>query len=718
MGDTRIYAVVQEQEGRKVHLRGNAEVETSEMLLQADEIDYDRDTTEALARGNVRFQHFANGEKINSDHVEYNVDEQTGKFYDVSGTSPAKIDARPGVLTTSNPFYFQGKWAERLKDKYILHDGLITDCTVPNAWWVLRGPTFDVIPNNRAIAYRSIMWMRGVPIFYLPAFYKSLKKNPRKSGFLTPNIGNSSRRGKMIGIGYYWAINRSYDLQYLNQYFTERGFAHHVDFRGKVNQKTDFDFTLYGVNDRGVKIGDTIEKQGGFLASLGGRSDLGHGWYARGELNYLSSFTFRQNFTESFHEAVFAESRSIGYLTKHWSTFGVNIVADRDEVFQISTANSEDHVIVRKLPEVQFLSREHRIWENFPLWVSLDSSAGFMRREQPLFATRQFVDRVDFAPRVMTAAYWKGFSIVPAFAVRETQYGSTFTGTNATGADLVRSSRELNVDIGMPSLSRIFDAPEWMKGYKKLKHVIEPRASYRDIRGIDNFGKIIRFDSTDVYSNTQELEVSVTNRLYAKRADGNVDEVLTWQVSQRRFFDPTFGGAVVAGQRNVVMSSADMTGYAFLDGPRNYSPVVSVLRVNYKVGAEWRSDYDPLRGHLVNSSLNAYWGGDNYFLSLGHNQVHSDPVLATASNQFNGSFRLGKENRRGWNTGATMLYDYKQQRLTWMNTQVTYNSDCCGFSVQYRRFSFGTRNENQFRVAFALSNIGTFGTLKRQERVF
>jgi LPS-assembly protein len=38
--------------------------------------------------------------------------------------------------------------------------------------------------------------------------------------------------------------------------------------------------------------------------------------------------------------------------------------------------------------------------------------------------------------------------------------------------------------------------------------------------------------------------------------------------------------------------------------------------------------------------------------------------------------------------------------------------------VQYQRLSFGTRNENQFRVAFAIANIGSFGTLKKQERLF
>ena len=42
----------------------------------------------------------------------------------------------------------------------------------------------------------------------------------------------------------------------------------------------------------------------------------------------------------------------------------------------------------------------------------------------------------------------------------------------------------------------------------------------------------------------------------------------------------------------------------------------------------------------------------------------------------------------------------------------------CGISVELHRFSFGTRNENQFRVAFAVSNIGTFGTLRKQDRLF
>ncbi len=42
-----------------------------------------------------------------------------------------------------------------------------------------------------------------------------------------------------------------------------------------------------------------------------------------------------------------------------------------------------------------------------------------------------------------------------------------------------------------------------------------------------------------------------------------------------------------------------------------------------------------------------------------------------------------------------------------------------GISIEYRRFALGAvRNENQFRFSLSLANIGTFGTLRRQERLF
>ena len=37
----------------------------------------------------------------------------------------------------------------------------------------------------------------------------------------------------------------------------------------------------------------------------------------------------------------------------------------------------------------------------------------------------------------------------------------------------------------------------------------------------------------------------------------------------------------------------------------------------------------------------------------------------------------------------------------------------------YNRFNLGPlRQENQFRIAISLSNVGSFGTLRKQERMY
>lgn len=716
-GDIYIRAVQQEAEGSIYKLRGAAELETSDTLIRADYIEYNEITGEANAEGNVTFRSFVSGETLRAERVEYNVREETGKFYEVSGQASGKFDTRPGLLTTGNPFTFEGRWAERIKDRYILHEGFLTNCRLPKPIWSLKGPKFDIIPNDRALVHHARLRIGKVPILYLPLFYKSLQERPRKSGFLTPNVGNSSRRGFMLGLGYYWAINRSYDATYRTQYFSQRGFAHHVDIRGKPTQKSDFGFYLYGVNDRGKDLGGgNILDAGGYLMSATGSAELGKGFESRWDINYLSSFLFRQEFTESFNEAVFSEVHSIGFVTKNWSHYGLNFIYESSQNFQ-STAEG-DVINIRKLPAVEFLVRDKEITRKvLPVWVSLDSTAGFLRRDQPLFQTRSFVERLDIAPRIATALKWKSFHLTPAFTFRGTHYDSSWKNGDISGDGAFRSAGHFDLELRLPSLARIFDSPRWLGD--RAKHVIETRAGFHYVTGVDDYSRYIRFDETELLANTAEVDYSITNRLFVKR--GNmVHEFLTWELWQARYFDHDFGGAVTEGQRNVLLSSVGLTGYAFLSGPRSYSPIVSNLRVSpfSGVGVSWRSDYDPLRHRFTNSGLTLDARRGHYFWSVGHNLVKSDPLLTPPANQFRGLFVIGDQNKRGWNAAFSSIYDFREGRMQFATWQITRNTDCCGISFQYRRFSFGTRNENQFRVAFGIANIGSFGTLKQQERIF
>lgn len=713
-----IEARYQESEGPIRHLRENAKLETSEAVLTADEIDYNRETGYAEARGNVTYKNFESGEELLCDRAEYDTLKETGKFYEVSGSVPAVVQARPGILSSNNPFVFKGRWAEKVEDRYFLYDGMITSCKLPKPWWTLRGPKFDVIPSQRAIAQRAVFRMKGVPLFYSPYYYKSLEKAPRRSGFLMPNIGNSSRRGFMFGIGYYWAINRSYDVTYRPQYFSTVGFAHMLDFRGKPTQKSDFDFMLYGVNDKSER------QQGGYSLRFMGKAEIPKGWVASANINYLSSFKFRTGFAESYNEAIFTEVKSTALLRKHWTGYSINVAFDQMTNFQSDVVG--DKVSIRKLPEVQFVTQDRQITKTIPLWFSFDTSASLMHRSQLLFETRNMMERLDAAPRLMTAWKWKHLQLVPSIQIRETYWGSSFqnpflasgiSANQTVGTGLWRHSFEVDTQLILPSMSKIYQGKGWLGD--KFKHVIEPRAEFHYVSGIGDISRIIRFDDAEILTNTNDVQVTLTNRFYSKK-NNRTREWATWDIWQRRYFDPTFGGAVIEGQRNIFAATAAVSGYAFLNQARNYSPVASNIRMEpvSGLGVSWRTDYDPLHKGVTNNSVTVDGRLTDFFLSAGHSQVKTDTILSPPANQFRATMGWGRGTRKGWNTAFSTVYDYREGVMRYTQTQVTYNSDCCGFSVQYRRFNWGGRFENQYRFSLAISNVANFGTLRKQDALF
>ncbi len=85
-----VRAAQQEREGSRYRLRGRAEIETAEMLLRADEIDYDQETGVAEARGHVHFINFTSGEQLWAERIDYSTKDAGGTFYRVRGAAYGK----------------------------------------------------------------------------------------------------------------------------------------------------------------------------------------------------------------------------------------------------------------------------------------------------------------------------------------------------------------------------------------------------------------------------------------------------------------------------------------------------------------------------------------------------------------------------------------------------------------------------------------------------
>jgi LPS-assembly protein len=93
-------------------------------------------------------------------------------------------------------------------------------------------------------------------------------------------------------------------------------------------------------------------------------------------------------------------------------------------------------------------------------------------------------------------------------------------------------------------------------------------------------------------------------------------------------------------------------------------------------------------------------------------------LLVPQANQLSFGGGYGNTNRKGWNVAGTVTRDLLLRRTLYQTVQTSYNTDCCGFSLQWRRFNIGIRDESQYLFSFSVANLGTFGSLQKQERIF
>lgn len=754
-----------EEQGNVATLRGDVEAHFRDYILHADSITYDRPTSIVTAEGHITFDGGPHDIHVTASHGSYNVREQTGIFYDVHGTTGARFRGRNVALTSSSPLAFSGKIVEKIgEDQYVIHHGTVTSCELPHPKWTFSAAKIVVVIGDKAHIYNTVFWVKGVPILYLPFAAPPVEKLGRQSGFLLPTFGTSSRKGTILGDSFYWAINRSMDATVGSEYFSQRGWSLHDSFRARPSDKSYLNFDYFGVLDRGHQGGEDIK--------LNGETILPHDFRGVASLNYLSSFVFRLAFTENFSQAVESEVKSTAFVSKTYQGFSVNALASRYQNFQSTIPGTipDQVVTIFHAPSFELSSVDQPLGRSRLYW-SFDTAAEGLRRTEPGFDTPNLVGRYDVEPDVSLPLLYGGWMFRPEIALRDTFYTETRipgTGLGTAIQDVVdRRSLETGVELRPPTLARIFDRT--IAG-RKVKHTIAPYLVYRFVNGVHNFPSIIRFDYRDILSDTNELEYGLTQRLYLKHAkqdcqpekpgdtgtDSTTDtgdtsaqasnianctpsganEFVTWELKQKYFFDPNFGGAIVNGRRNVLTTTVDFAGIAFLTDPRRFAPIVSRLRVRTTANTDmqWELDYDTVKGRINASTFFTTFHIRDFFLQGSHaylqvpGEIFATPPDPTTPppppgpsqfNQFRALVGYGSPTKRGISAAVNVGFDSALSFIQYAAAQASYNWDCCGLSFEYRRFALGqVRNENSYRFAFTLANIGTFGNLRRQERLF
>jgi LPS-assembly protein len=584
------------------------------------------------------------------------------------------------------------------------------------------------------VVHDAVFRFLGIPIFYFPVLVDSIAREPRQTGFLLPHLGNSTQKGYIIGDGFFWAINRSADLMLGVEDYSRRGLAERGEFRAKPSENADFTVQYFGVNDKDSNL--SLRAPGESIHAIGKDDDIGDGFRAVVNVDYVNTLAFRTTWSSTYTEAVSSEAVQSGSVSKNWDAYSFNVSAERYEDFLSTQLVPGNAVIIRHLPSFQF-SGEDREIGNSPVYFSFETSADEVGRTQPGLTVPLLNDRLDFHPQFLLRPkeFWH-FRFIPSIGFRATRYGVSLAPDHAP---VDRLLAEVGLDLRPPSLEKV--SARSYRG-RRLKHVIEPDIQYRLVRARDqdNILDVIRFDAMDIFTETNEVEYSLTNSILARKdvPDNSPDvpqarDIFSWRISQKYYFDPTFGGALVPGQINVFASTIDLTGFAFEHGQR-FSPIDSVFKFapfsNYDT--EIRADVSPsgeggildagitshVKHGLLEFAVNDFFINHSSYLGslLGATTATTTPAPLTAFNLLGTVMSYGDSNRKGLSGAFGIDYNFQQKINQHVISRVSYNFGCFAIDMEYQYYNLGPlHHESQFRVALSLANVGTFGNLKPRE---
>jgi LPS-assembly protein len=739
--EVTIRADSQQKDKNTYHLRGHVQIVYDLMRVTADEASFDEASSEVMARGHVVFDDPKS--HLVAEEVHYNIQTQKGWFSNGTGFVHSKGNIRPRVLKTENPFYIRGDTVDRLgEDTYQVAHGRMTSCECENKGWSVAARKARVTVGDKAVAHDAVVRFLGVPVFYFPLMVESIAREPRQTGFLLPHVGNSSQKGYILGEGFFWAINPSADLMFGLEDYSKRGLAQRAEFRAKPSQNADFVINYFGVEDNNKNTHVLYRAPGESIRAYGKDDDIGGGFRAVANVDYVNTMAFRLTWSSNYTEAVNSEAVQSGFLTKNWDAYSFNVSAERYEDFLSTQLVPGNAVIIRHIPSFE-LAGENRQIDNSPLYFSFETSVDGVGRTEPGLTLPLLEDRLDFHPQILLRPkeFWH-FRFTPTLGFRATRYGVSL---GANHSPVTRLLGEVGLDLRPPSMEKVF--AKSFRGYR-LKHVIEPDIQYHLVRAHDpeNIMDIVRFDAMDIFTQTNEVEYSLTNSILGRKdvPDNSPDrpqarDIFSWRLSQKYYVDPTFGGALVPGQNNVFASTIDLTGFAFEHGQR-FSPVASTFKFapfsNYDT--EIRTDLNPygaggvldagitshVRRGLLGVAFTDFFINRTSYLSslLGSTNSGSQSTTVsplTAFHVLGTVVTYGDPNRKGVSGAFGMDYNFQQKIYQHVVSQLSYNFGCFGIDIEYQYFDLGPlRRENQFRIALALANVGTFGNLKPRERLY
>ncbi|MFH0739183.1 MAG: hypothetical protein V2A59_04955 [Candidatus Omnitrophota bacterium] len=503
-GDTVEYL----SDSKEISATGNVSVIYKGTKLTCQKLVVNTQTKEGVALGNARMED-AKG-VIEGEKIRYNFAAKTGTILEPS--------------FRVNPYFGRSEKVDKISDaEFIAKRGYMTTCDLDKPHYRLKSRRMNFFPGDKVQIRDATMYVRGIPLGYLPQYNQSLKdpimhvqvmpgKRKDWGGYiltawrykLTDNLSGRIYFDVRSKLG----VAEGFGANYKSENFGKGDFKYYYSHEEPTNlpQNTPANFERYLIRWRHQW---DIDERTNLVSEYykitdSKRSILGT------QYNMLKDYFFRE------YEK---DSQPLSYTLLHhsFSYSSVDITVQK----RINRWYQQ----LEKLPEIKYSLPNLKIGET-PFYFENSSSFASFNYKYPVpsDATNDIsMNRFDTSNKFSLPMRVSFIQLTPFVMNRETFYDKDSSGASLAPRSIFYSGADASTKF-----YRIFDIKSNFLGLdiNGLRHIITPSVAYSyNYEPTVKSSRLKQIDSVDSVGRNNSATLELSNKLQTKRENKSVDLV-------------------------------------------------------------------------------------------------------------------------------------------------------------------------------------------------
>jgi LPS-assembly protein len=651
----------------KAEVSGKVEIRQGDRTISADSVTIDSQNNSLQVQGNVTYK-----------DPDLTVSGEAGNYSGGAGEfrgAEFEMPARP-ARGTAGSLQLDTQGVLRLQDV------MYTTCPRDSSDWQIKARNITLDTSSQTGTGRGAQIdFKGVPIVYLPYISFPIGTQ-RKTGFLFPSIGNSSRGGVQLAVPWYWNIAPRYDLTLTPTVYSRRG----VDLGGELRYLSTRNNSIL---DAHFMPDDDTRGASRSHLELRSVTELPRDWRLRLAGENVSDPNYFEDFSQG------AEATSISFLQR------VAQLSFRDEHWRLGALLRNFQTIDQELapldrPYVEMPRLYASSWwtapRALPFQYGFDSELVNFQRNTGVTGWR-----MDAEPGVQLRIERPAYFVRPALSLRSTTYSLDHVAAGASSSPS-RTLPVASLDTGL-----MFERLTGSNGKRRV--TLEPRLLYLyvpyenqddlpvfdtgvpDLNLIELF-RTNRYVGADRLGDANQLSMGITSRLFASD-------------SGTRYLAATLGQTLYFESPRVRLPEEPLRD-------RNASDLVAQLALRaYK---NWSVDFGLQWDHQDSSAQQSevrvqYRPDGTRVVNVGYRFQEDRLEQAEAS----AAWPLGRSGQ--WNGYGRVVYSLRDAKTIEQFAGFEYNSCCWAVRAVARNYVSQRNGERDTGVYLqlelkGLSNVG------------